>query len=74
VQHIKDGRTALTDGTEKHRGRPRASYTDGKCVIVEGLIKNIEESKFVRHTEKKLSVTSHPLGKDQYHETVFIDL
>jgi hypothetical protein len=30
---------AMNDDQEKHRGRPRTSYNDEKCVTVEGLIR-----------------------------------
>jgi transposase len=36
---FKDGRMALNDDPQKHRGRPRTSYTDENCVIVEDLIR-----------------------------------
>jgi hypothetical protein len=37
---FKDGRTALSDDPQKHRGRPRISHTDENFVIVEGLIRD----------------------------------
>jgi hypothetical protein len=36
---LKDGRTALIDDPQKHRGRPRTLHTDENCVIVEDLIR-----------------------------------
>jgi hypothetical protein len=36
---FKDGKTALNDDPQKHRGRPRTVHTDENCVTVEGLIR-----------------------------------
>jgi hypothetical protein len=42
---FKDGRTALNDDPQKHRGTPRTSHTDEYCVIVKGLIREDRKVK-----------------------------
>jgi hypothetical protein len=54
---FKDGRIALNDYPEDHRGSPRTSCTDENCVIVEGLREDLR----LKHIEKQLCSTSHPL-------------
>lgn len=41
-------RKVLNDDPQTHGGRPRTSHTDENCVIVEVLLREIEESKFVK--------------------------
>jgi hypothetical protein len=55
---FKDGRTALNDDPEKHRGRPRTSHNDENCAIVEGLIRRDRGIKFVKLLNYN---NSHPL-------------
>jgi hypothetical protein len=43
---FKDGRTALNDDPQGHRGRPRASHADENSVIVEGLTREDQKVKF----------------------------
>jgi hypothetical protein len=44
----QEGRAPLNDDPEKQRGRPKTSHTDENCVVVEGLIRKIEESQFMK--------------------------
>jgi hypothetical protein len=36
---FEDGQTAMNDGSETFKGRPRTSHHDEHCGIVEGLIR-----------------------------------
>jgi hypothetical protein len=58
---FKGYETALHDDPEKHGGRPRASQTEEICVIVEGLIREIEESKFVKRIVENCRAILHSL-------------
>jgi hypothetical protein len=53
---FKDGRTAINDYPEKHRGRYRTSRTDENCVTVAG---KIQKSKVVKRTAENGCATIH---------------
>jgi hypothetical protein len=50
---------ALNDDSEKHRSRPRTSHTDENCVMAEGFIRKIKESKFVKRIAKNSCAILH---------------
>jgi hypothetical protein len=49
---FNDCRTALNDDPGKHRSRPKASHTDGNCVIFKSLVKEDRRSNFVKRIAK----------------------
>jgi hypothetical protein len=61
---FKDGRKALNDDPQKHRGRPRTSHTDKNRVIVEGLLREDQRVK-IREIDEVTGI-----AKSTVHEII----